>query len=109
MKTTEHTLRKMLLEIALGSDPSAGMSDRDDKATTIRRSSVVPISPSMESPVQLSVQSPPILDPEFCPANKIELARSLSSIGELVNDEAIEDFYTSVKELYKKMMGEEIA
>ena len=109
MKTTETALRKMLLEIALGADPSAGLHKRDDKASTFKRSSIVPVSPSLESPIQLSVQSPPILDPEFVPANRIELSRSLSAIGEIVNDEAVADFYNEVKKLYKNMMGDEIA
>lgn len=109
MKTTENALRKMLLEIALGADPKAGVHKKDDKAQSFNRSSIVPVSPSLESPIQLSVQSPPILDPEFVPSNKIELARSLSAIGEIVNDEAVADFYQEVKKLYKNMMGDEIA
>jgi len=109
MKTTESALRKMLLEIALGGDPTAGVSGRDDKQAGVSTSVIVPIEPSIESPIQLYSKTPAIEDEAYVPANNLELGRAISKIGELVPNEAVEEFYTKVKELYLKITGNEIA
>lgn len=109
MKTTESALRKMLLEIALGGDPTAGVSGRDDKQSGVSTNIIVPIEPSIESPVQLSSKTPAIEDESYAPANNIELARAIAKIGELVPNDAVEEFYMKVKELYIKTTGNEIA
>lgn len=109
MKTTESALRKMLLEIALGGDPTAGVSGRDDKQTAASTNIIVPIEPSIESPVQLSSKTPAIEDESYVPSNNLELGRAISKIGELVPNEAVEEFYLKVKELYIKITGHEIA
>lgn len=108
MKTSEKALRQMLLEIALGVDPTSNTSGNDDKDIKSDRQGVVPVSPSLESPVQLSVQKPNIIDPEYTPVNKYELASACSSIAELVPDELVEEFYTSMKEMFKKVVGDDI-
>lgn len=108
MKTKESVLRQMLLEIALGVDQTAGVTGRDDKDIKTDRKGIVPVTPSFESPVQLSQQQPDISDPEFVPANRIELARSLYSIGELVPDELVEDFYGKIRDVFEKVVGDQI-
>jgi hypothetical protein len=109
MKTTESTLRKMLLEIALGGDPTAGVSGRDDKQAGVSTNVIVPVEPSIESPIQLSSRTPAIEDESYAPSNNLELGRAISKIGELVPNEAVEEFYVKVKELYIKITGQEIA
>lgn len=110
MKTKESVLREMLLEIALGSDKNAPRTGKDDKEMgSDKKGTIVPISPSMQSPIQLSVQKIPIQDPKYSPKNKFELSRALAEIGELVPDDDVEKFYESVRQLYSKVSGEEIA
>lgn len=109
MKTTESVLRNMLLEIALGGDPTAGVSGRDDKQSGVSTNVIVPIEPSIESPIQLSSKTPAVEDESYIPSNNIELGRAVSKIGELVPNEAVEEFYLKVKELYIKITGHEIA
>ena len=112
MKTSTRALKKMLLEIALGSDPTAGDSKRDEKVPKSEPTKTqVPVSPSLESPShQLSEKMPPIADAEFVPATKAELARAMHEIGMCIEDdqEAIEGFYTELKNLYSKFTGMEI-
>ena len=98
----------MLLEIALGVDQTSNVTGRDDKEIKSDRDGIVPVSPSLESPIQLSVQKPDITDPKYVPSNKYELATACSSIGELVPDNLVEDFYASVKEAFKKVVGDDI-
>ena len=108
MKTKESVLRQMLLEIALGVDQTANTTGKDDKEISSDRKGIVPITPSLETPIQLSSQLPDISDPEFLPANKFELARAMSSMAELVPEELVEDFYKSMKETFEKVVGENI-
>jgi hypothetical protein len=109
MKTTDSVLRKMLLEIALGGDPTAGVSGRDDKPARVSTNVIVPIEPSIESPIQLSSKTPAIEDESYVPANNLELGRAISKIGELVPNESVEEFYGKVKELYLAVTGQHIA
>jgi hypothetical protein len=108
MKTKESVLRQMLLEIALGVDQTANTNGKDDKDLKIARDGIVPITPSLETPIQLSSQLPNITDPEFVPSNKFELARAMSSMAELVPEDLVEEFYNSMKEKFKEIVGEEI-
>ena len=87
MKTKESALRQMLLELALAADPTANRTGKDDKQQKDVPRAAVPVSPSLESPVQLSIQKPPIQDPDYEPSNKKELSNALSAIGEMISDE----------------------
>ncbi len=109
MKTTPNALRKMLLEIALGSDPTANKNGRDDKQHSVSTNVIIPVEPSIESPVQLSMQTPSIEDENYVPVNNLELARAVSKICELVPDPYVEDFYKKAKELYLEITGQKIA
>lgn len=108
MKTKESILRQMLLEIALGVDQTANSNGRDDKDIKTDRKGIVPVMPSLESPIQLSAQLPDISDPEYVPSNKLELGRALAGMSELVPEELVESFYDAVKNEFKKIVGEEI-
>lgn len=73
-----------------------------------QHSVISPISPSIESPIQLSSETPPIHDPSWSPVNRIELSRAMSKIGEVVPDEDVGAFYEMVKNLFSETFGEEI-
>lgn len=109
MKTKESALRQMLLELALAADPTANRTGKDDKQQKDVPRAAVPVSPSIESPVQLSIQKPPIQDPDYEPSNKKELSNALSTIGEMIADEHVGEFYKKVIELYTEFTGEELA
>ena len=108
MKTKESVLRQMLLEIALGVDQTAGVTGKDDKETKTDRKGIIPVTPSFESPVQLSQQQLDISDPDFIPANRFELARALYSVGELTPDELVEKLYLKIKDVFEEIVGDEI-
>ena len=113
MNVTDAALRNMLLELALGSSHDSGEEGRagkDEKEAPANRSKTAsPITPSLESSVQLSSQLPNIADEKYVPENQIELSKSLYAIGSLVKQDHIEKFYSSVKDLYTKITGETIA
>lgn len=109
MKTTENALRQVLLELALGSNKER-VKNRDDKTIPPKSSDfIVPITPSIESAIQLSHTTPQISDPEYRPSNKKELMVAMSAIAELVEDRFVGDFYEEVKELYTNFTGNDIA
>lgn len=72
------------------------------------RSAISPIVPSIESPIQLSAETPPIHDPSWSPATRAELSRAMSKIGEIVPDEDVSAFYDMVRDLFLETFGEEI-
>jgi hypothetical protein len=109
VKTKESALREMLLELALAADPTANRSGKDDKQQRDVPRAAVPVSPSLESPVQLSVQRPPIQDPKYEPVNNRELSSALSTLGEMISDEHVGEFYKEVIKLYTEFTGEELA
>jgi len=109
MKTNESALRQMLLELALAADPTANRTGKDDKQARDVPRAAVPVSPSIESPVQLSVKKPQIQDPDYRPVNKKELSIALSAIGEMISDEHVGEFYEEVIKLYTEFTGEELA
>ena len=99
----------MLLELALAADPTANRSGKDEKQMKDVPRAAVPVSPSIESSVQLSVQKPNIQDPNYKPSNKNELSIALSAIGEMISDEHAGEFYSQVIKLYTEFTGEELA
>lgn len=99
----EKALRKLLREVAISGDATAGRSGRDDKDidTTIPRP--LPVSPSLHSSTQLSNERPPIEDPQYAPENHVELGRALQAIGDNVPDKYTKEFYIAVIRLYSKV------
>jgi len=104
----EKALRKLLREVAITGDSSPGRSGRDDKDTETTVPSPLPISPSLHSATQLSVERPPIEDPQYVPANRIELGRALQAVGETVPDRYVKQFYMMILKLYSKVPTEAI-
>jgi hypothetical protein len=99
----EKALRKLLREVAITGDASAGRSGRDDKDTTTTVPNPLPISPSLHSATQLSSERPPIEDPSYIPGNHIELGRAMQAIGELVPDRNVKQFYLMLLKLYARV------
>jgi hypothetical protein len=106
----EKALRSLLREVAVTGTPSssAGRSGRDDKAVMTTIPTPLPVSPSMHSATQLSVERPPVEDPEYVPANKVELGRALQAVGETVPDKFIKEFYLMVLKLYGRIPKENV-
>jgi hypothetical protein len=100
----EKALRRLLREVAITGDASAGRSGRDDKdvaSTTVP--TPLPISPSLHSATQLSSERPPIEDPSYIPGNHIELGRAMQALGELVPDRNVKQFYLMLLKLYARI------
>lgn len=85
--TKESAIRAIMNEILFG----ASDADNSELSTTIPSS--LPISPSNHVAVQLSVQRPPVEDPEFVPSNQKELGRSLDALSALIPDDKVQDAY----------------
>jgi len=66
-----------------------------------------PIVPVEQMAVQLSVDEPPVGDPEFIPASIVELANSSSAIAREVPSQQIEFFYRRLHKLLDKALDRE--
>lgn len=104
----ESALRKLLKEVAITGDTKAGRSDRDDKDIETTLPSPLPVSPSTHSTMQLSVERPPIEDPQYAPSNHVELGRALQALGETVPDRYAKEFYLLALKLYSRVPKEAI-
>jgi len=85
--TKESAIRAIMNEILFGASDVGG----NELSTTIPAD--LPISPSNHVATQLSVQRPPIEDPEFIPSNQKELGRSLDALSVLVPDDKVQEIY----------------
>ena len=63
-----------------------------------------PIIPQEQVAVQLSVNRPPVDDPDFLPNSKRDLESAVVALSSMVPDEQIEKFYKSVYNMVEKMM-----
>ena len=63
-----------------------------------------PIQPNPQMSVQLSVEAPPVGDPDYVPASNEELARSASVISLEVPSQQIEYFYRMLHKLLDKVL-----
>ena len=68
-----------------------------------------PIVPREQMAVQLSVEEPPVADPEFIPASKVELGNAASVIAREVPSHQIEYFYRLLHKILDKSLDREEA
>lgn len=99
----EKALRKLLREVAITGDSTAGRSGRDDKDLTTTVPTPLPVSPSTHSSTQLSNERPPIEDPQYVPMNHVELGRALQALGETVPDRHVKEFYLLALKIYSRI------
>ena len=99
----EKALRNLLREVAITGDATSGRSGRDDKDTATTLPNPLPISPSTHSSTQLSVERPPIEDPQYVPTNHIELGKALQALGETIPDRYAKEFYLLALKLYSRV------
>lgn len=115
MITKESSIRQIVLEIALGADPSAGTprngsrpKGKDDQHRGEERSEEKTlVSPSLHSSIQLSSDAPNVRDPQYCPASTQELSKAMYAVGELIDSSDVENFWKIVMSSYKKFIGED--
>ena len=106
----ESAIRKMLREALAVTPPEMKHSHRDDKVPSPQTvPSAYPITPSEHSATQLSVQRPPVEDPEFVPSGTVELGRAISALAGVVPSEAVERFYRSFIKLIDDTLADEPA
>jgi len=103
--TTIDAVREVLRE-SLAITPQTTLKGRDDKAPPPTVPTELPVSPSDHAATQLSTQKPPVEDPEFIPANQVELGKSLDSLSQLVPDDAIEKFYREFVKMIDRYVAE---
>lgn len=104
--TRERAIRSILRE-ALATTSEITPHGKDDKQQTTVPSRL-PISPSDQAATQLQTQRPPVEDPEFIPANQVELGKAMDALSKLVPDSMVEKFYRQFVALIDKA-GEEDA
>lgn len=83
----ESVLRRALLETAI----AGGSSPRESSRTAL--STDLPLVPSEQVSVQLTVDRPAVEDPEFMPANPVELGRACQVLASAIPREKVSDFY----------------
>ena len=112
MKLTEsqarRAIRKWLFEYATDSgvsrrhstdDKIAGkLGDNRENQPSATIPDEIPIIPMSQMSTQLSVEMPPVEDPEFIPGNVSELGKSTDIVSQQVPPEQIEWFYSQVKD-----------
>lgn len=105
--TRESAIRSILRE-ALATTSGITQHGKDEKQQQTTVPSRLPISPSDQAATQLQTQRPPVEDPEFMPANQIELGKAMDALSKLVPDSMVEKFYRQFVALVDKA-GEEDA
>jgi len=104
--STETAVRDILRE-ALAITPGTHEKGNDDKSFLSTVPKELPVSPSDHSSMQLSIQRPPVEDPDFVPASPKELARSLEALAQLVPNSAVEKFYQEFITMIDRYIDEE--
>lgn len=103
--TKESAIRDILRE-ALATTSGITPRGRDDKQIQVTVPSRLPISPSDQAATQLHTQRPPVEDPDFVPANHVELGKAMDALSSLVPDSMVEKFYRQFVAMIDKA-GEE--
>lgn len=89
----ESVIRQLLREIAVTGDVTAGQDGMDDIKQGTTLGSAVPISASQQSPTQLSVDRPPIEDPQYIPSSSKELGYAIQAMCEVVPEDKVKEVY----------------
>jgi|ETNvirnome_6_100_1030635.scaffolds.fasta_scaffold01267_3 hypothetical protein len=89
-----HTTR---IDVIAGNSEDVEMSDENEDQ---------PIHPNPQMATQLSVDRPPVEDPDFVPGTIEELSRSASVLAMEVPDDQIDFFYRSLHELLDRALDE---
>ncbi len=87
-----NVLKKSLSENRTNDNPGGNFVHPFDRGET-------PIAPSAHMTTQLSVEEPPVSDPDFIPASMSELRASAARISQEVPPEQVEFFYRSLHKL----------
>ena len=87
-----NVLKKALSENRTNDNPGGNFVHPFDRGET-------PIAPSAHMTTQLSVEEPPVSDPDFIPASMSELRASAARISQEVPPEQVEFFYRSLHKL----------
>jgi len=103
----ENYLHKILFEQHVNSAYTAKPEERQIFAEPVDTERVtvpqeLPISASEEMATQLSTERPPVEDPEYTPANPIELGRAADVIAQQVPGDQVEWFYLRLNSLLKQ-------
>lgn len=92
IKIKKELLKKTLLEAAISGEIE------EEPLTLV---SDMPVSPSQHMSVQLSVERPPIEDPQWSPAHPAELGLALQQYGEMVPSDQVQQFYLDFLQFLK--------
>jgi len=104
--TRESAIRSILRE-ALATTPGTTPHGKDEKQQLTTVPSRLPIHPSDQAATQLQTQRPPVEDPEFEPANQVELGKAMDALSKLVPDGKVGKFYRQFVALIDKAGEEE--
>lgn len=103
MLVNETVLRKILRELAIKGEIS-NLLDESQEESCACHSPNLPVIPSPQSSTQISIDKPPIEDPDYYPSSKKELANALQVIAQDVPDDYVKRFYQSSLDLLSKFI-----
>ena len=90
-------------------DVAYGIYDRPGPDITSEElPDVEPIVPSEQVAVQLSVDRPPVDDPDFAPIDKRSLETAMSTLAAYVPDDQIQKLYRLVRDKIESMVDDEL-
>ena len=93
IRVNESVIRQLLREVAITGDVTVGQNGNDDLQLQTTLGSAVPISASQQSPTQLSVERPPIEDPQYVPSSAKELGYAIQALCEVVPEDKVKEVY----------------
>lgn len=93
IRVNESVIRQLLREAAITGDVTIGQNGNDDLQLQSTLGSAVPISASQQSPTQLSIERPPVEDPQYVPSSAKELGYAIQVLCELVPDDKVKEVY----------------
>lgn len=93
IRVNESVIRQLLREAAITGDVTIGQNGNDDLQLQSTLGSAVPISASQQSPTQLSIERPPVEDPQYVPSSAKELGYAIQALCELVPDDKVKEVY----------------
>lgn len=83
--TTKSAIKSIMSEILFNSaDSNSSLTIPDE----------LPVFPSDQMAMQLSIQRPPVEDPEFVPSSQEELGRAITALSALIPDDKVQEVYT---------------
>ena len=107
---TKHTKQKIKESSAGGHrDVTPGIYDRPGPDITSEAlPDFEPIVPQDQVSIQLSVNRPPVDDPDFVPNSSRDLELSVAELSKMVPDSQVKKFYKSVYDIVEKMVDNDM-